>query len=107
MAVNSVSACQCWRAALTSPVDESNCISWAENTEELPSKCKHTAINPLTTARSTLKGKSITMLTWTQKILKLSLWCEHFGCAGHWLNSGIMPFKWKCFVFLYFYLGEQ
>lgn len=48
---------------LTSPVDESNCISWAENTEELPSKHKHTAINPPTATRSTLEGKSITTLT--------------------------------------------
>lgn len=38
-------------------------FSSAENTEELPSKHKHTAINPLTATRSTLEGKSITMLT--------------------------------------------
>lgn len=48
---------------LTPPVDESNCISWAENTEELPSEHKHGAINPPAATRSTLERKSITTLT--------------------------------------------
>lgn len=72
--VNSVSTCQFYKAPLTSPVDECNCISWAEITEELPSKHKQPAINLPRATRSTLKGKSITN------------GIEMFGFSCSWLD---------------------
>ena len=84
-------------------MDESNCISGAENTEERPSKHKCTAINPLTTTRSTLKGKSITMLTSTHTMLSLSLWVS-LALTSLWDNAtGIDFFR---FLFSSISLGR-
>lgn len=78
-------------------MDESNCISWAENTEELPSKYKHTAIKPLKATESTLKGKSITMLTiHTENVYVLLVVRVVCMCRA----LAIMSFKSKCFVSL-------